>query len=246
MIDTPVLLQQATENWRGQADVFSEIFLVFLVVGTLVGIVVVTYTLYHVYRYRGTRDGEESEGLELGELPSGQGGGKSKKLFLSFGLSAIIVISVVVYSYTLLLYVEEGPSSEIETQGNGDAMDIQVTGIRFLWQFEYPNGATEVNTLRVPAGEEQMIRLHVTSGDVWHTFGVTDLRLKLDAIPGETNTGWFIADEPGSYQIECFELCGAQHSQMTGEIQVMEEDEFNDWYEGTGEEAADGDSEGDS
>jgi cytochrome c oxidase subunit 2 len=236
MMNTPALLQQASDGWRAQAEVFSEIYLVFLIVGTIVGVVVVSYTLYHVYKYRdvGNDDDEEFDAPQLGELPTGQGGGKSKKLFLSFGLSAIVVISVVVYSYTLLLYVEEGPSSEIETEGE-EVLDIQVNGIQFLWQFEYPNGHEEIDTLRVPAGEDQVIRLHVTSEDVWHNFGVTDLRVKADAIPGETNTAWFIADEPGTYQIECFELCGSAHSQMVGEIKVMEEDEYNNWYEGTDE-----------
>lgn len=235
MIDPFVLQQQASGSWRGQAEVFSEIFLVFLAIGTTVGIVVVVYTLYHGYKYRDT--GEKVEGFEapqLGELPSGQRG-KSRKLFMSFGLSAIIVISVVVYSYTLLLYVESGPSSEVETEGN---MDIQVTGIQFGWTFEYPNGQTEFNTLRVPAGENQVIRLHITSDDVWHNFGVTELRLKADAIPGETEEEWFIADEPGTYTVECFELCGAGHSQMVGEIIVMEPDEFNEWYDGTYEGAS--------
>jgi len=238
MIDRFIL--QVSDGWRTQADVFSEIFLVFLVVGTIVGIVVVAYTLAHAYKYRDT--GEDTEGFEaprLGELPVGQSGGKSKKLFLSFGLSAIIVISVVVYSYTLLLYAESGPDqAEIEPDGN---MDIHVEGFQFGWEFEYPNGQTEFDTLRVPAGEEQVIRLHVTSSDVWHNFGVTELRIKADSIPGQTSTEWFIADEPGTYTIECFELCGSGHSQMDGEIVIMEPDEFNEWYDGAASE-----SEGDS
>lgn len=238
MIEPFPLSHQVPESWRAQSEVFSEIFFVFLVVGTIVGAVVVTYTLHHAYKYRDTGTGDEGEGFDaprLGELPTGQEGGKSKKLFLSFGLSAIIVISVVVYSYSLLMYVESGPSSEIETEGN---MDIEVTGVQFGWEYEYPNGQTSFNEMRVPAGEDQVIRLHVTSDDVWHTFGATDLRIKADAIPGQTDTTWFIADEPGTYLVECFELCGAGHSQMTGEIIVMEPEEFDEWYEGTYEGAS--------
>lgn len=234
MIDFHILSHQVPENWRAQSEVFSEIFLVFLVIGTAVGVAVVAYTLYHVYKYRERGDDAGFDAPQLGELPSGQGSGKSRKLFLSFGLSAIIVISVVVYSYTLLLYVEAGPSSEIETDGN---MDIEVTGFQFGWEFEYPNGQTAFDRMRVPAGEDQVVRLQVTSDDVWHNFGVTDLRIKADAIPGENDATWFIAGEPGTYTIECFELCGIGHSQMDGEIVVMEPDEFNEWYEGTYEGA---------
>ena len=243
MIEMPALLQQTPGQIRTQGEIFSEIFLVFLVIGTIVGVVVVLYTLHHGYKYRDT--GEESDGFDapqLGELPTGQSGGKSKKLFLSFGLSAIIVISVVVYSYTLLLYVEAGPTEEeIEPEGN---MDIDVTGYQFGWEFEYPNGHTETNTLRVPAGEDQVIRLRVTSDDVWHTFGVTELRIKADSIPGQTSTTWFTAGEAGEeYLIECFELCGVAHSQMVGTIEVMEPEEFDEWYEETnGEDNGEDDS----
>lgn len=233
MIDALVLAHQVPENWRAQAEIFSEIFFVFLAIGTVVGIVVVAYTLYHAYKYRERGAGADEEGFEaptLGELPRGQEGGKSRKLFLSFGLSAIIVISLVVYSYGLLLYVEQGPSSDVEQEGS-EAQEINVTGYQFGWEFEYENGHTEQNTLRVPQGEDQVIRLDVTSRDVWHAFGVTELRLKADAIPGQTDTTWFLADQEGTYQVECFELCGVGHSQMTGEIIVMPEDEYQEWYE---------------
>lgn len=225
------LAHQVPEDWRAQSDVFSELFLVFLVVGTIVGVVVVAYTLLNLYKNRD--DGEGREGFDapqVGELPTGQSGGKSSKLFLSFGISAIIVISLVVYSYGLLLYVEEGPSDDVAEEQN---MEVEVVGLQFIWQYEYPNGVQTTGTLRVPQGE--MIRLAVTSGDVWHNFGVPDLRIKSDAIPGEYSHTWFIANETGEYTVKCYELCGSGHSQMTGTIRVMEEEEFNDWYESAGE-----------
>lgn len=251
MIDALVLAHQVPENWRAQAEIFSEIFFVFLVIGTVVGTVVVAYTLYHAYKYRekGASGDTSDDGFDapvLGELPRGQEGGKSRKLFLSFGLSAIIVISLVVYSYGLLLYVEQGPSSDVEQEGENN-MEILVTGYQFGWEFEYENGHTEQNTLRVPQGEDQVIRLDVTSRDVWHAFGVTELRLKADAIPGQTDTTWFLADQEGTYEIECFELCGVGHSQMVGEIIVMPQDEYDQWYEenaaGGGDEEGEGQDE---
>lgn len=223
------LLQAPGSEWRGQAEIFGEIFLVFLVLGTLVGIVVVTYTLYNAYKYRADsgKEPEDFDPPELGELPTGQQGGKGKKLFLSFGISAIIVISLVVYAYGLLLYVEDGPDVE------GDAeLEVDVVASSFQWDFIYENGQESTDTLYVP--EDTVIRLDVTApdDDVWHNFGVTELRIKADAIPGETAHTWFVAEETGTYHIECFELCGPGHSGMTGEVEVMEEEEFYDWYEG--------------
>ncbi len=228
--------------WAGsRVEVFEEIFLVFLVLGTLVGTVVITYMLYNAYTYRasGSDDGTV-ERPQLGELPTGEGGGK--KLFLSFGISAVIVVALVAYAYTALLYVEQGPA-EIETDDN---LDVEVVGGQFYWQFTYPNGETTMDELVIPA--DQVISLEVTAADVWHTFGVSELRVKADAIPGQTDETWFVAEEPGEYRIECFELCGVGHSGMDGEVVVLEPDEFDEWYEEElgGDDPDDDDDEADS
>jgi len=87
----------------------------------------------------------------------------------------------------------------------------------------------------------------VTSRDVWHNFGASELRIKSDAIPGETNTNWFsvsseeVAAQGGeaTYTVECFELCGSGHSAMKGQITVIPQDEWEAWYENTeGDDAA--------
>ena len=235
MID-PVILQQGSD-WRAQAEIFDEIFFVFLALGTLVGTIVVAYTLWNVYKYRddGNRSDEEFDAPVVGELPTGQGGPKAKKLFLSFGLSAIVVISLVVYAYGLLLYVEEGPDTDEE----GD-IEIMVEGYQYGWEFEYPNGHTERGELIVPA--DQRIDLNITSRDVWHNFGSSDLRIKSDAIPGDYSETWFAVSSEdveaqggeATYRVECFELCGAGHSAMKGQITVLPEDEWEEWYASTG------------
>ncbi|RBI62268.1 cytochrome c oxidase subunit II [halophilic archaeon] len=211
--------------------VFQQIFDVFLVLGTLVGVVVVSYMLYNAVKYR-DGEGERSDEFDppkLGELPSGSGGGR--KLFLSFGLSTVIVVSLVAWTYGTLLYVEADSPGEDEA-----AVEVEVTGFRFGWQFEYPNGHT-ASKLRVPA--DQSVRLHVTSDDVFHTFGVPELRVKTDAIPGRYTDTWFRANETGTYEARCFELCGAGHSYMTAEVVVMPPDEYREWYESTGNETTD-------
>lgn len=223
--DLVLPLAHATgDTWRTQAGVFEEIFLVFLVLGTAVGVVVIGYMLYNVWRYRATVADEPENPPRVGELPRGEGGGK--KLFVSFGISAIIVVGLIVWTYSALLYVEQGPPEDLE-----ENMVVEVDGYTFAWDFTYENGHTETDTLYVPEGH--VVRLEVTSTDVWHTFGVTDLRVKADAIPGQVDTTWFIADEQGEYLIECFELCGAGHSYMDGEVVVLSEEEFEEWYEET-------------
>ena len=42
---------------RTPADVFDNLYLVFLVLGTLVGVVVISYTVYNAYKYRPSASG---------------------------------------------------------------------------------------------------------------------------------------------------------------------------------------------
>ena len=219
-----------------RVDVFEEIFLVFLGLGTLVGVVVVAYTMYNAYKYRDA--GEETkpdvERPVLGELPTGGQGGK--KLFLSFGLSAIIVVSLIVWTYGMLLYVEDGPNPD------EDAIEIDVQGQIFNWGFDYVDSdASTRHDLVVPA--DTTVHLNVTSTDVWHTFGISQERVKADAKPGEYSETWFIAEDLGVYDdvIECFELCGEGHSGMTGHLIVVESNLFDAAFEEDAiEELADG------
>jgi len=217
------------DGWQAQAEVFWEVFSIFAGVGTLVGVVVVSYMMYNAYKYRDAEGTPgEVESIELGELPRDAMSKKSKKLFLSLAISAVVVIVLVVYAYTALLYVEAGPDVEEDAE-----MHVHVEGYQFGWDFEYENGHVEAGTMRVP--EDTVVRLTVTSRDVWHNFGISELKIKVDSIPGQTGETWIAAEE-GEYLIECFELCGDAHSQMVADLVVMEEDEFEEWYEGTNPE----------
>lgn len=226
---------------RTQVDVFNSLYWAFLVLGTIVGVIVIAYTVYNALKYRvdgsapgggydveETYDDEAEKGIarpRLGEIPSEADNGSGKKLFVSFALSAIIVLGLIIYAYSLLLYVEGTPMEQ-----NEDALHVEVTGMQFSWEYEYPNGET-TNTLYAP--EDRVVVLNVTSDDVFHNWGVPELRTKTDAIPGQYTQTWFQADEPGEYRAICYELCGAAHSDMYGDVIIMEEEEFDDWYDDT-------------
>ena len=204
-----------------RVEVFEQIYWVFLVLGTVVGAVVIGYMLYNGYRYRAeNREADGWSGLSLGELPTGSEGGR--KLFLSFGLSTIIVVSLISWTYFTLLYVEAGPAER-----GDDYLEVRVEGYQFGWDFTYPNGHT-TGTLRVPEGET--VRLVVTSRDVFHNFGIPAFRVKTDAIPGQTTDAWFVADEAGTYRANCYELCGTGHSFMSADVVVMEPGAYDAWY----------------
>ncbi|WP_276257331.1 cytochrome c oxidase subunit II [Haloglomus litoreum] len=217
-----------------RVDVFSRIYEMFLLLGTLVGIVVLGYMCWNAYKYRESgshaTDGDD-ERPSLGEVPTG--GGKGKKLFLSFALSAVIVISLILWTYGTLLYVEASPGPSDEEVAQGDPVEVTVIGHQFYWEFVYENGYSTKGSgvMRVPANRE--IELRVTSADVFHNFGIPELRVKSDSIPGHTTETWFVAPETRNYSAACFELCGQQHSYMDATVVAMEPDEYEQWYANT-------------
>ncbi len=220
------LLGQAGGVSQTPEALFQQIFVVFTILGTLVGVVVIGYTLLNAYKYRdGTGRGAAADDdkkvvrPEPGQIPTGSGGGK--KLFLSFGISAVIVLSLIVWTYSALLYVENTPE-----QVDPD-VTVEVVGEQFAWQFHYPNNVSTYNEMVVPEGA--MVYLEVQSADVFHNFGIPQFRTKADAMPGHTTDTWFVADEQGTFDAICYELCGAGHSGMRAEVRVVSQSEYEQW-----------------
>lgn len=226
-----IVAQSGLVPGGGRDNIFQTIYEVFLVLGTLVGVVVIGYMLYNAYKYRDREDydpgdADDIERPQLGELPAGGGGGR--KLALSLALSAIIVISLIGWTYFSLQYVEGADATGSPSE---DALDVEITGYQFGWDFEYPNGNTTTGELRVPRGTE--IHVAATSRDVWHNFGIPAFNFKTDAIPGQTTRTWFRPNETGTYRAQCYELCGAGHSAMNADVIVMNQSAFDAWYANT-------------
>jgi cytochrome c oxidase subunit II len=153
-----------------------------------------------------------------------------------------------------------------------EALVVQVTGEQFAWNIHYagpdrvfgrtdvklldlqsnPLGldrsdpaakddVTTVNQLYLPVDKPIIVRLR--SKDVIHSFGVPELRVKQDAIPGLTIPIWFIptvttADmraQTGNptfqYEIACAQLCGLGHARMRGFVTIQNAEEFGKWME---------------
>jgi cytochrome c oxidase subunit II len=113
-----------------------------------------------------------------------------------------------------------------------DAYEIYVTGQKWFWTFEYPNGRVTQNEIVVPAG--QPIKLVMTSQDVLHSFFVPEFRIKHDVVPNRYVSVWFNAPEEGVYQVVCTEYCGLDHSNMGAHIRVVGRDEFYAFLRDTG------------
>ena len=132
----------------------------------------------------------------------------------------IVVVSVALHSYPTLSFMEFG--------GNNPALNIDVVGHQFFWEYKYPQYGIDISnaTLVVPAN--QVVDLDLTSVDVIHGFYVPGLGIQIDALPGRLTNLWFKA-KPGYYKGQCTQLCGANHAQMLIDVQVVPEDQFQAW-----------------
>ncbi len=144
------------------------------------------------------------------------------------------------------------------TGGDPAAMQVEVTGVQFVWYFRYPgddamfgvthpelvapqdgnplgiapgdaHGADDVisSELVLPAGREVDLRLRAQ--DVIHGFFVPGMRLKQNAVPGETAHVHFVPTTPGVYPILCTQLCGLGHYRMAANLRVLPADQFDLW-----------------
>jgi cytochrome c oxidase subunit II len=153
-----------------------------------------------------------------------------------------------------------------------EALVVQVTGEQFAWNVHYPGAdrvfgrtdiklldlqsnplgldrsdpaakddVTTVNQFFLPVNRPIIVRLR--SKDVIHSFGVPELRVKQDAIPGLTIPIWFIPtitttdmrtqtrNPQFEYEIACAQLCGLGHARMRGIVTVQSAQEFQKWID---------------
>ncbi|MGN6570241.1 MAG: cytochrome c oxidase subunit II [Pseudolabrys sp.] len=108
-----------------------------------------------------------------------------------------------------------------------NALELHVVAKQWMWKVQQPNGVREINELHAPVGRP--VRLIMTSQDVIHSMFLPALRLKQDVLPGRYTYLWFTADKPGVYHLLCAELCGTEHSRMTGRLVLMTAADYAKW-----------------
>jgi cytochrome c oxidase subunit 2 len=78
---------------------------------------------------------------------------------------------------------------------------------------------TTINRLNVPVGKPVIV--YLSSKDVVHSFGLPQMRVKQDAIPGIVQPVYFTPSQTGQWDIACSQLCGLAHFRMRGIYQVQ-------------------------
>jgi len=150
-----------------------------------------------------------------------------------------------------------------------EAVVVRVTGEQFAWNMHYPgpdgkfgrtsiklvtadnplgldrtdpaakDDITTINQLNIPVNRP--ILIHLSTKDVIHSFGLYEMRVKQDAIPGMDIPVWFVPTTTTEdmrkqlgkpdfeYEITCSQLCGLGHFRMRGFITVQSEADYTKW-----------------
>jgi len=150
-----------------------------------------------------------------------------------------------------------------------DAVIVRVVGEQFAWNVQYPgkdgkfgrtdptlvsadnplgldrkdpdakDDVTTINQLTLPVNRPVLV--HLSSKDVIHSFGLYEMRIKQDAVPGLEMPVWFVPtvttdemraklkDPMFNYEITCSQLCGLGHYRMRGFINVLSAADYDKW-----------------
>jgi len=83
---------------------------------------------------------------------------------------------------------------------------------------------TTINQMNLPVNKNVIV--HLSSKDVIHSFGLNQMRVKQDAIPGIVHNLWFRPTMTGEWEINCSQLCGLGHYRMRGFYTIQTDAEF--------------------
>jgi cytochrome c oxidase subunit 2 len=171
--------------------------------------------------------------------------------------AAVILIALAVVTFAKLSSIQNPPNSSasgdslygdaanaeyasIERKAPPDkkALNIQVIGRQFVWQYVYP-GANEKDGLGAPYSYEELVvptettvSLDVQSSDVVHSWWIPELGGKVQAVPGYQNYTWFKIPKPGIYRGQCALLCGRGHARMIATVRAVPPAQFDAWLAG--------------
>jgi cytochrome c oxidase subunit 2 len=168
---------------------------------------------------------------------------------------AVAIIEVVL----LVFYAIPAWAKRVKAfPAESEAVVVRVVAEQFAWNIHYPgpdgmfgrtdvklvsadnpigldradaaakDDITTINQLNLPV--DRPVLVHLSSKDVIHSFGLFEMRVKQDAIPGMQIPVWFIPNRVGEYEISCSQLCGLGHFRMRGFITIQNQADYDKWF----------------
>jgi len=157
-------------------------------------------------------------------------------------IPVIILVFIAVPSFRLLYFEAIIPKPDVT---------IKAIGKQWFWSYEYPGSAAGFaydslglsdadaakankprllgvdNPIYVPVNK--VIEVDTLGADVIHSWAMSQMGVKMDAVPGRINKTWFKPTQTGVFYGQCSELCGARHAYMPIELHVVSEAEYEAW-----------------
>ena len=160
-------------------------------------------------------------------------------------IPVIILVVIAFFSLSLLRDYNDMPTPDVV---------VKATGNQWYWTYDYPElGVSDVESRLLPDAQDltkahakgipylletdnqmvlpvnAVVHIETTGSDVIHSWTVPAFGVKIDAIPGRLNNGWFKVDKVGTYYGQCSELCGKDHGFMPIEVKVVSQADFDAW-----------------
>jgi cytochrome c oxidase subunit 2 len=220
------------------ANDIDTLYKISLYIGLVIFLLVETVLIYSLIKFRARRSGPEAAQIR-GNTP----------LEISWTIgAALILVLLATVTFVYLPGIKDPPASKASAieaaEGSeyatinqkeppaGEALRISVNSQQYIWRYDYDDSKDQLfsfHTLYVPVNVT--VTLKVYSSDVIHSWWVPKLGGKVDAVPGHVNETWFRAEEEGTYEGTCAELCGDGHADMRTRVVVLPADEYQAWAE---------------
>jgi cytochrome c oxidase subunit 2 len=198
-------LPEVASDFAGKVDAVIW----FITIISLISFILVTAGLvYFAIKYRKRSEGEET--------PYITGNHFLETLWTI--IPSILVMMIFVYGFVVFKEMRTPPQ---------EALEVNVVGKQWLWQFQYDNGKSTINELYVQ--QNRPVKLVMRSDDVIHSFFVPTFRVKQDLVGGMYTYLWFTPTKVGIFDLFCAEYCGTGHSAMLGKVIVMSPETYERW-----------------
>ncbi|MDX1976038.1 MAG: cytochrome c oxidase subunit II [Pseudanabaenaceae cyanobacterium bins.68] len=225
----------------GEAELYDRLFNQLLVIATGLFLLIQGLILFCVFKFR-QAPGDQTDGAHVADnaLLELAWTAVPTVIVLWIGITSFDVYNVMHYqngdsgmmAMAGHMHQQVSPVAHADTLAEPQAQDpdelvVEVAGMQYAWIFTYPGTEIVSGELHLPVGRK--VRLNISANDVIHAFWVPQLRMKQDAVPGETTHMEFKPNQVGTYPIVCAELCGSYHGGMRAEMYVETPEQFQAW-----------------
>ena len=193
--------------------------------GTLVFILVEAILLYTIVRFRRRSDADEPQHVH-----------GNTALEIAWTIAPAVILTFIAVPTVRTIF-------RTQARAVPNALQVEVVGHQWWWEFRYPQYTTPTATGRVdtlvtandlylPIG--RTVNFTLRTKDVLHSFWIPQLGGKRDLISNHTNYLWFTPDtslRTTVFNGSCNEYCGASHANMRFRTFVVTPAEFDGWVQ---------------